>query len=162
MVRKEKVKEDLVEENIPKVKKVKESPKQEIEPEIQVGEEKIVKPIEVEITPVAAVQGKIRWRNDGGTLRFRKNQIIKPGEKFTAYPDEIPKAFRDVIIALEPIIEGNMKQEIPANVTRVTYSLKPNDKEDGFFDIYNAKGKKMNEKPLEEEIAKQLIKDLQS
>lgn len=109
----------------------------------------------------AQPQGKIRWRNDGGSLRFRKNQIIKPGETFAAYPDEIPKAFRDVIIALEPIPDANTKPEVFVNAIPTKYTLEPNEDEEGFFDIFNGKGKKMNEKPLEEATAKQLIKDLQ-
>jgi len=104
-------------------------------------------------------EGRILWKNNGGTLRLRKNKIIKPGEKFKAYPHEIPKAFRDVIIALEPVTDF---KEVEMNIPSITYTLKPSDENEGFFDIYNSQNKKMNELPLEEEVAKQLIKDLQS
>ena len=129
----------------------------EVQVEVEVPIEKPAIAAKQEEVPT---QVKIRWRNDGGTLRFRKNQIIKPGEKFSAYPDEIPKAFRDVIIALEPIQEGPIRPEIPTNVVMPVYKMEPAEKE-GFFDIYNGNGKKMNESPLEAEIATQLIKDLQ-
>ena len=145
------------------MKRINKVDKKEIKKEINdvIKKAKIKEEVkeEVKTTPK---QERILWKNNGGTFRLNK-KIIKPGEKFRAYPYEISKAFRDVIIALEPIIEvGNKEQEIITNVPRVTYTLQPNAKEKGFFDIYNTKGKKMNEKPLEEEIAKQLVKDLQS
>jgi hypothetical protein len=169
MERTKKIKEDLVEETITKTKK-RIVPKQVTEPEAQLKienkKEEITKPVEAIVVPTLEtppVQGKIRWKNlSGKTQRnILPGRILKPGEQFTAYPDQIPKAFRDVIIALEPIEDMNDRPVIPANISRMTYSLKPAEKE-GFFDIYNGKDKKMNEIPLEESTAKQLIKDLQS
>ena len=108
-------------------------------------------------------QGKIRWINNGGTFRFRKNEIIKPGARFTAYPEEIPQAFRDVIVALDPYTAANDAQDIlEVNAPRPVYTLNPVEDNEGFFDIINGKGKKMNETPLDEATAKQLISDLQS
>jgi hypothetical protein len=104
---------------------------------------------------------KIRWKNNGGTFRLNKNQIIKPGQVFKAFPEEIPKAFRDVITSMDSFVEVTEKEKVenPANIVKQTYSLKESE-EEGLFDIYNAKGKKMNEVPLEEQVAQQLINDL--
>jgi hypothetical protein len=171
MERIKKVKEDLVEKTIIKTKK-RISPKQVTEPEAQLEvevenkKEEIIKPVEttlVSTVEVNPVPGKIRWKNFSGKTQRNiiSGKIIKPGEIFTAYPDQISLAFRDVIIALSPIPDESEKPVIPANITRMVYTLKPAEKE-GFFDIYNGKDKKMNEIPLEESTAKQLIKDLQS
>jgi len=119
-----------------------------------------VEPIQEETEqtqPPLEIPTKMRWKNMGGTFRLNRNTIIKPGEKFLAFPYEISEAFRDVIIPLEAIPEVKPK---PIPFIPVNYTLKPTD--DGFFDIYNIQGKKMNEKPLEETVAKNLINDLQN
>ena len=106
--------------------------------------------------------GKIRWINNGGTFRFRNNKIVKPGERFTAYPEEIPVAFRDVIRALDPITEAQDDLNyVEANVTRPVYILQPIEGDESLFDIVNGSGKKINETPLDEATANQLIADLQ-
>jgi hypothetical protein len=114
---------------------------------------------EVQVEIEAGAQ-KIQWVNRGGTLRFRKNQIIKPGERFSAFPEEIPQAFRDVIIPLG---------DLPAQVSSVkikaeplVYTLHPTEDNGETFDILDSKGKKINELPLDKETAESLIKDLQS
>jgi hypothetical protein len=99
--------------------------------------------------------GQVWWKNNGGTFRMGKNRIIKPGEKFLAHPDQISQAFRDVIVP----IQRNLEDQVPVKVNIPKYEIQPNE-EEGFFDIVNEEGKILNEKPLEETVAKQLLEDL--
>jgi hypothetical protein len=99
--------------------------------------------------------GQVWWKNNGGTFRMGKNRIIKPGEKFLAHPDQVSQAFRDVIVP----IQRNLEDHTPVKVNIPKYEIQPNE-EEGFFDIVNEEGKILNEKPLEESVAKQLLEDL--
>ena len=103
----------------------------------------------------------IRWKKiGGGSLRLKingKNTIIKPEQRFRATEEEIPEAFRDVIIP---------QQEIPGKVPAIqikaedpVYTVKPRGK-GGWFDVVDADGKALNEKALKEETAKKLVQDL--
>jgi len=108
--------------------------------------------------------GTILWQKTGGGSFRMSRRIIKPGEKFRARPDEIPKGFRDVIIPLEPIPEGTIMQgaiEVTAPGVSPKYTLKS--RGGGWYDIVDAAGKVMNEpkKPLKKAMAEQLIKDLE-
>ena len=55
-------------------------------------------------------KGEIRWRKEGGgSFRTKingKDRIIKPGETFRALPEEIPLAFRDVVVPLDKVPEA--------------------------------------------------------
>lgn len=111
-----------------------------------------------QLTEPVQENARVWWKNNGGTFRMASGKIIKPGEKFQAYPDEISKAFRDTIIPLQPLKDVN----IPIKVASVLYTLQPAGEEgEDLFDIVDAKGKKMNEKSLPEKIAKKLIQELQ-
>ncbi len=53
---------------------------------------------------------KSTWKNKGGILRIH-GQIIKPGQQFEAYADEIPKPFRDAVcLILHDNKNGDTKQ----------------------------------------------------
>jgi hypothetical protein len=107
---------------------------------------------------------KISWKKVGrGSFRLN-NRIIKPGEVFKAYPDEIPQAFRDSIIPLDDIGNLTPQQEPakliqPKDIKKVEYKIIPSGRK-GYFDIESSTGKKMNEKPMREETAEKLIEDL--
>jgi len=71
---------------------------------------------------------KIRWHHTGhSTHRLRringKMDIIKPQQKFDAYPSEVPEAFRDIIkpvedLPVEPPLKGRTefeKKKVPDN-----------------------------------------------
>ena len=99
---------------------------------------------------------RIWFKNNGKSFRIGKNRIIKPGEKFKAFPHEVSKAFRDVIIPQQEIIE-----EIPiSNVNKASYKLQPAEDEEGFFNVLTSTGKIINQKPLDEVTANKLISDL--
>lgn len=108
---------------------------------------------------------RIWWRKTGGgSLRLRINgrlKIIKPGEKFQAYPEEVPEAFRDVVIALGDLpVESQSKKSIPGISPK--YILEPT-KRNGFYNIVDeSTGKKINEKVLNKKDATKLIEDLES
>lgn len=95
----------------------------------------------------------IDWRKiGGGSFRMKSGRIIKPNEKFKARPSEIPMAFRDVVVPLEPL-----PQPPPLEVADAGYSLRS--RGPGWYDIVDANGKVMNESALrrddaEEQLAK--------
>jgi len=99
--------------------------------------------------------GKIWFRKIGrGSFRF-KGQIIKPNQKFQAYPGDIPPGFTDVVVPADK----HSTEPIRPRVKPVEYKLKP--RGGNWFDIENAKtGKCMNEKGLRRVDALKLIEKL--
>lgn len=97
---------------------------------------------------------KIRWRKTGGgSFRMKGGRIIKPGQIFEATLDEIPEAFRDIIIPLD-----ELPQETPL-ISSVKYEIKM--KTGGWFNVVESvSGKAMNEKGLRKEDAEKLLADL--
>jgi hypothetical protein len=105
---------------------------------------------------------KLRYRKiGGGSLRLSINgqpRIIKSGEVFSALPSEIPQAFKDTIIPLDPEKAALVsKPPVPA---KVSYEIKPRGKSKSLFDVIDGQGKVMNTQPLAKGIAEQLISDL--
>jgi hypothetical protein len=104
---------------------------------------------------------KIRYRKvGGGSLRLSiggQNRIIKPNEVFSAFPNEIPQAFKDTCIPLDslPKVEEAKPQPV-----KTTFSLKPRGKSKSLFDVVDSLGKVINDKPLPKAIAEQLVSDL--
>jgi hypothetical protein len=90
------------------------------------------------------VEKKIRFRKEGGgSFRMANGKIIKPGQIFSAYPNEIPKEFLDVIVPLDKIPEVPTPEEVPVKVTQPEYSL--THRGGGYYDIVDTNGKQMNE-----------------
>jgi hypothetical protein len=100
------------------------------------------------------------------------NRIIKPGETFWAFPSEIPKAFRDVVIPLDgdvPFKEEKKKEELAKQTGGKKPAFKVEKREGSpWWDVFNVQEvegkevrKKVNEKGLTEEKANKLIEDLQ-
>jgi len=121
-------------------------------------------------------QGKTRFKKlGGGTLRFG-GKIIKPGQVFTAFPNEIPKSFRDLVIALDGNVawteNENKKAELAPPViagNKTAYTLQPHGKSALWYDVVTVIGKDdkgepilkvLNEKSLKKEVAEKLIEDL--
>jgi len=105
---------------------------------------------------------KIRWKKlGGGSLRLLidgKRRIIKPNEKFMATPDEVPQAFRDVVVPLDTI-PGTPPTPVITMGVQTVYVAKPRGKS-GDWDVVDPNGKVLNEKALKKEIAVKLIEDL--
>ena len=80
-------------------------------------------------------------------------KIVKPNEQFLAYPDEIPAAFRDVLKPVEPLPSA------PAPSSAGSYSLRK--KSDNWYDIVDDRGKTVNEKPLQQDEATEILEKLE-
>lgn len=94
------------------------------------------------------------WKKVGGGSLRLPNKIIKPNEKFFAKRSELPKVFMDDIILLddEPVIRKEVIKATP------NYFLK--ELSDSMYNIVDAKGKVINEKPLSDKDAKNLLNNL--
>ena len=102
---------------------------------------------------------QIRFKKEGGGSLRLNGRMIKPGQIFTADPNDIPAAFRDTCIAQEPFDFNNIQpKEIPI-VDAPVYTLSPA-KRKGWFDIIDVNGKKLTEKALKEDAAIALLTDL--
>jgi hypothetical protein len=120
---------------------------------------------------------KLRYKKiGGGSARLVLNgrrQIIKPNEKFSAYPEEISESFKDVIICLEEeaVVE---KKQAQAPVVKL-FGVKKRPKTDGdedpgkdkkgkvksWYNVVNKDNKKvMNPNALTQANAKTLAKSL--
>lgn len=107
---------------------------------------------------------KLRWKKvGGGSLRIRlegRDRIIKPGQKFNARVEDIPEAFRDVVI---PVDEGEYKEAVGKSEV-VEGAVKPEyfaqHRGAGWYNILDADGKKVNEKALKREEADAMIAKL--
>lgn len=93
----------------------------------------------------------LRWKNVSGSLRIG-NRIIKPGQIFTATEEEVPHAFRDTVLALDPLPAERVPEPTP-----LAYSLK---KKNGLWNVVDGQGKVLNEEPLPKEQAEELLKTL--
>lgn len=107
---------------------------------------------------------KPSWRKiGGGSLRIG-NKIIKPGQTFEAWPDEIKPAFRNLVIPMSgdaSFIAEEKKEASPVVGVKPVYKLQPHGKSLSLFDIVDANGKILNEKSLKKEVAEKLIADLE-
>lgn len=108
---------------------------------------------------VAVTDPEILWKKIGGGPLILKNRIIKPGEKFKARVDEIPPAFRDVVIPLQDIKETPAPEMISKK--EPTYHLEPKGESKTLFNVVDTEGKVLNEKGLKKEVAEQFIVDLE-
>jgi len=106
--------------------------------------------------------GQNKFRKTGkGTLRLSSGKVVKGGEVFYAYPEEIPEAFRDTIELLDTKQEatketfkdhGVVEDESPK------YSLDMVGP--GWFNIVDKHGKVVNEKKMRKQEAEEQLKAL--
>lgn len=99
---------------------------------------------------------KQRFRKiGGGSFRLARGKIIKPNEVFSAYPSEIPEAFRDVIVP----VDGEIRESTPVEDVGEKYHLVHKGR--GWYDIVNtASGKAINDHGLREAEAKEKLESL--
>lgn len=124
----------------------------------------------MERTKVNMVQNteeeKVRWKKLGGGSFRMGNKIIKPGETFWAFPSEIPKPFRDVVVALDATVvfekekakEKKLEEQIKGNKSAFTIKKREGSQ---WFDVFDSQEKKINEKGLSEEKANKFKEDLE-
>jgi hypothetical protein len=105
----------------------------------------------------------LKWKKiGGGSLRLQK-RIIKPGQIFEAYEEDIPASFRKLVICLsdDVLAVATAKKLEEAKKPEILYEIKERSK--GWFDIVNIEtGKKVNERGLRDAEAKDLLKTLKS
>jgi hypothetical protein len=86
---------------------------------------------------------KIWWIKKGGGSFRMKSRVIKPNQKFQAFPHEIPQGFRDNVIPLEKYEEVEETFKAPP----LAYTAKKREKSN-WYDVFDGQGKKVNEKAL--------------
>ena len=103
-------------------------------------------------------------KTGGGSFRFTqdgKKRIIKPGQKFKAFANEIPLEFRDVVQPIDPSQVAIVKeQDKPPEGNIPEYKKVARKGSNNWFDIVNAEGKVQNEKALRGVDADALLKGL--
>ena len=89
---------------------------------------------------------------------MRSGRIIKPNQTFYAHLDEIPEAFRDVIVPVDGLPEE--EQEITL-ATATGYEVQERVNTKGWHDVVNLiSGKPINEKALRKDEAEKLLAEL--
>lgn len=106
-------------------------------------------------------EGQVKFHKEGGgafavTIDGRR-RIIKPGQSFYAHPDEIPAAFRDVVVPVDKskleAIEGGT-----FNALDLDYYAKHHG--GGKWAVYNSNDDKQNDEWLSKDEAKALVESL--
>ncbi len=110
------------------------------------------------VAPEASAERQMdTWRKIGGGSLRLPNRIIKPGQVFKAFEEDIPKAFRNVVERISTV----EKPEVKLPIKKLTYKSVPVEGEEGLFNIVDSRGKQVNEEPLTEEVATEMIKTLE-
>lgn len=99
---------------------------------------------------------KLKWRKlGGGSFRLANGRIIKPNQVFDASIDQIPEAFRDTVIPVDP---ESLPKETPIQVASPGYKVvSPSP---GWYNVVDSQGKKVNEKALRQDQAQKLVEQL--
>jgi len=103
-------------------------------------------------------KGKTQFVKKGGGSLYMDGRIIKPNQKFWAFPSQIPENFRDVIVPANPkktFDEAVVKEK----QIKGTYTL--NGRSNGKYDILGPSGKVLNTQPLDKDEADAMIKKLE-
>jgi hypothetical protein len=127
-----------------------EEPLEEIVP-IEPKEEKAKELVELD--PLAPKP--IRWKKIGNGSFILNNRYIKPGQTFMATVEEIPKAFRDVVVPVEGLPEDpllNVKKSSNYSIVEIEGT--------NTWNIVDGQGKVLNEKPMVRIEAEKLLKAL--
>ena len=110
---------------------------------------------------------KIKYKKIGGGTFLLNGKIIKPNQEFTAYPGEVPEAFKDVCKVLGAVDEGGAKLP-PEEVEKLEEKQEPEKKltyelvktSVGWYDVHDTDGNKINEKALRKIDAEALVESL--
>lgn len=110
-----------------------------IEPKVELKEEEAKELVELD--PIAPKP--IRWKKIGNGSFILNNRHIKPGQTFMATVEEIPKAFRDVVVPVEGLPEDpllNVKKSSNYSIVEIEGT--------NTWNIVDGHGKVLNEKPM--------------
>lgn len=128
-----------------------EEPLEEIVPielKVELKEEKAKELVELD--PLAPKP--IRWKKIGNGSFILNNRYIKPGQIFTATVEEIPTAFRDLIIPLEKLPEDKLLSAKKSSNYSIVEIEGTNT-----WNIVDSQGKIFNEKPMARLEAEKLL-----
>ncbi len=104
------------------------------------------------------VPGMIRWIKKGGGTFILNNRIIKENQPFDARLEDIPKAFRDIVVRLDREVK-EVLPVAPAQPSKVEYFIKH--RGSGYYNVVDSNDKLQNEKALRKDVAEALIVSLQ-
>ena len=103
--------------------------------------------------------GILKWRKQGGgSFRMGSGRIIKPGQTFTARLDEIPEAFRDVVIPLDQFAFDKASKVEVGDLTASKYFVQHISS--GWYAVVDSDGKSQSEKKLRKDDAEALLQSL--
>jgi hypothetical protein len=117
---------------------------------------------EAVIIPEVKKDDRPLWRKTGRKSMRLSGKIIKPGQRFRAYPSEIPEAFRDLVECLDKEEVARIEKEVVLQETKVEelYEIRPA-KGVGWFDVVNIVSEKpINTKSLRKADAEELLQSL--
>lgn len=119
-----------------------------IEPQVELKENEIQKQKKLDLI----IPKPIRWKKIGSGGFLFNNRYIKPGQTFTATVEEIPLAFRDVIVPIEDVPTDKLL------VNPETLYKKELIEGTNTYNIVSSTGKILNENPVTLEEAEKLLK----
>jgi len=106
------------------------------------------------------VDKKILWKKTTGTFRLPDRRLIKAGQTFLAALEDIPAAFRDTIMPVDPASLAELEnKEIPLPPIVPSYR-KEKRGESNWWNVVDGEGKVLNEKALREEQADDYLNSL--
>jgi hypothetical protein len=107
----------------------------------------------------------ILWKKEGGgSLRLRiagRLTMIKPNQQFYAREEEVPDAFKDVVVVVDPEQAAKVKKVTEKKVEEASapnYALQHRNGK--WWDVVSESGKVQNEKALTKEAAEELLNTL--
>ena len=147
----------------PKVENKVTEVKKPIPDPVEVKKEDVIKEEKVEVKNEEVDERNLRKgtkiqlrykKIGGGPLRLcNPKRIIKPGQVFTAYPSDIPKAFADLVQCLDDEeVQKLVIEEKPFHVKEELYTI--GELTPGGWHVLNGKTKKpLQDKPMSKEDA---------
>lgn len=116
------------------------------------------KKVNDEVEQTKDVRVKLWYKKvGGGSLRFQ-GKIIKPEQKFQAFPEDIPDAFKDTIILLD-----GQKDTSPKSLKTEKRKYELQHTGSGWYNIIDVENdKEMNDSKLRKADAEKLLEELQA
>lgn len=125
-----------------------------IEPKVELLEEPALEVYPKQEEPIVEEIMKpvpIRWKKIGNGSFMFNNRYIKPGQVFKATVEEIPAAFRDLIVPVDKLPEDPFTK--PKKVSNYTLMQT----EEGLWNIVDKQGKIFNDAPMEKNEAEKVL-----
>ena len=130
-----------------------------------VRERKIQKTEEVEEQVVKpAKDERPLWKVKSGGITLLDGRYFEKDQTFRAWQEEISESFRDIIIPMEPLVTRATRVRPIYSLQEVVPTADEEDDENyvQLFNIVNADGKVISQKPMPKEEADPLLKAMNS